>query len=254
MSKNKLLEIKNLWKTHNFLNSLFTGKLIKESKDALLCNLHFDLYENEIVAIIGKNGAGKSTLLKIIMGFEDSSNPKANPIKYNFIFKNHPSEAMSLVFQKNELLKDLKVKDIVNFAIKNELDNKVDKKYIEKLIKLLEITKLLNKNFAVLSGGEMQRIVIFIALVSHPKIIMLDEFSNNLDIFVRENIQKFIKTYCKQNQAAAIIVSHSLEEVYNIADRIVFLHKGQIYDNFTINEKLSVEQLETIFCKIDKQN
>lgn len=90
---------------------------------------------------------------------------------------------------------------------------------------MIHITK---KRANKLSGGQQQRLNCLLALIHKPKILFLDELSTGLDITIRTNIKKFIKSYAKENDITLVIVSHDMDEVEYLADYICVLKDGLI--------------------------
>ena len=97
------------------------------------------------------------------------------------------------------------------------------------MLYIFGIDEFYNKKASSLSGGQQQRLNCLLAILNKPKFIILDELSTGLDVTIRNKIKTFIKEYAKENNITILIVSHDMDEVDYIADRIVIMKKGNIY-------------------------
>jgi ABC-2 type transport system ATP-binding protein len=143
-----------------------------------LSKISFSVYEGEQVAILGTNGAGKTTLLEILSG---SVVPSSGRIYYDYDFKYSPQERIGIQFQDASCPRGLKVFDIISFQ--NSINRyKISEADLAKLLKTFRLDQMLNKQAHKLSGGQQQRLNVFLAVMSDPKILFLDELSTALDI------------------------------------------------------------------------
>jgi zinc transport system ATP-binding protein len=206
-----VLEAKNL-------NFSYDSKVI-------LKDLNFSIQAGECIGIIGPNGGGKSTLLKLLTAelkassgslriFSQSPEKSRNNIAYvpqNFhCDKNFPISVYELVM--TGLLTEL------NFW--GRFPKKAYEK-ADKIINELNIDHIKDKAIASLSGGQLQRALIARALVSEPKILLLDEPTSNLDIERHKEVNSIIKRL--KGQITQIMVTHDLEESLELFDRVFLL-------------------------------
>lgn len=179
--------------------------------------------EGEAVALIGANGAGKSTLIKCILGLLDYKGKieiQTRDIKEN------PKASKSLVgyVPQDPLFYDMKTADILHFfgSIR-----RVDDKRINSLLKLVGLEDHKHKLSSELSGGMKQRLSFAIGLLSDPPVLILDEPTSNLDANARGDFLNLVKEHKDQGKTV-LFSSHRLDEVYFLADRVVFMKSGRV--------------------------
>ncbi|MDG2066942.1 MAG: ATP-binding cassette domain-containing protein [SAR324 cluster bacterium] len=201
-----------------------------------LKNVDLDLYPSEVVALIGDNGAGKSTLIKIISGIyqRDSGEVLYKGEKVDI---NEPKDAVekagvSTVYQDLSLVE---VQDVgVNIYLNMEptffgifINYKKLYKNAEKLIKDLKIElPSVRVNVADLSGGQRQGVAIARALARGREIFILDEPTAALGVEQQANVNKLILKL-KEDKKTVLLISHNLEHVFEVADRLVILRRGE---------------------------
>lgn len=182
-------------------------------KNLALNNLSFEIENGEFVAILGPNGAGKTTLLKCILGL---LKPEGiirvlgfDPRKDRKMLKN-----ISYVPQRNSLSFDipLRVEKVLQLQTK-ELDWNI--------LEELELSDKLKVLFRDLSGGFQQRVLIARALMNKPKIILLDEPFNGVDLVSQEKIVKMLERI----DATILIVLHNINPVLHKLDKVLLLNK-----------------------------
>lgn len=188
-------------------------------------NISFEIYENERLAFLGPNGSGKTLTISTIAGF---LKPKSGNIEYLFDYEKTPYEKLSVQFQDLKFPVSLTPKDLIEFAIK--LSNSEDKRQeIEEGIKAFEIDKIMNTKISKLSGGQQQRINVFISMIGSPKILFLDEFTTGLDIAIKNKLQNYILNFCEKNKITLVIISHDIDCIEDMVDRIIILANKEIF-------------------------
>ncbi|MGL5591125.1 MAG: ABC transporter ATP-binding protein [Mycoplasmoidaceae bacterium] len=178
----------------------------------------------ENVAILGGNGAGKTTFIEMLLGL---NNPTSGYFRYNYKYQKKFSYYLGVQFQECSFPNGLKCKDIILFFI-DIYNLHISDKDLNKMIKDFGIEKFYNKYANSLSGGQKQRVNLLLAILHKPKVIFLDELSTGLDIEIRNNIKAFIKQYAKDNDILLVVISHDMNEVEYLCDRIIILKKGKI--------------------------
>lgn len=221
-----LLRVENLTYTYN-PNTPFC-------KDAIV-DVSFTAEKGEIIGIIGHTGSGKSTLVQHLNGLLKATDGK---IFYNErdIWEN-PKEIrnirskIGLVFQYPEyqLFDETVYKDIA-FGPKNMglSENEIDKAVRESAISVEIPADYLEKSPFDLSGGEKRRVAIAGVLAMKPEIIVFDEPTAGLDPQGRATVMDIIKKYRDKNNATVFVVSHSMEDMAMLADKILVLNKGSV--------------------------
>lgn len=193
----------------------------------VLKNISFDVHSHERVAIVGPNGAGKTTLLEIIAGLVV---PSSGKIKYNFNYHNYPYEKIGMQFQKSTCPSGVSVWDMIDFYIKTNKIN-ISKEELAKMLEEFELLDQINRPAAKLSGGYKQRINILLSIINRPKILLLDELSSSLDVKIQIKSKDIINEYVLNSDACSIISTHSIYEIENLSDRVLFIYGGKIILN-----------------------
>ena len=240
-----ILEVKNLTHTYSG-NSPFVNDAVS--------NVSFSIEKGEIVGIIGHTGSGKSTLVQHLNGL-------LKPTEGSVLFENediwaNPKEIrkirskVGLVFQYPEyqLFEETVLKDIA-FGPKNmglegeELDNTV-----KEICEIVGVKpEFFEKSPFDLSGGEKRRVAIAGVMAMKPQVIVFDEPTAGLDPKGREDVMEIIRNYREATNATVIIISHSMEDMANLADKILVMNKGKIYKfDTTENVFANSEELRSI--------
>jgi multiple sugar transport system ATP-binding protein len=196
-----------------------------------LKDVSFTVENGEFFVLLGPTGAGKTTTLRIISGLESQE-------EGHILFDDEEMDSISpadrdtaIVFQEYSLYPTMSVYDNLAFPLRAPLRNvsKVDiEKQINKVAETLQISHLLKRKTAKLSGGEMQRVSIGRAIVRSPRVFLMDEPLSNLDAKMRESLRVELQHLQKQQGITMIFVTHDQIEALTMADRIGVLNKGKI--------------------------
>lgn len=210
------------------ITSLFSPK--KKTVRALK-GISFSLTHGELVGFIGPNGAGKTTTLKILSGLLFPTAGFVQVLGYN-PWDRKPGflKNIALVMgQKNQLWWDLPAIETLklNRAI-YEMSNKKYKESLNELVRVLEVKKLLNVQVRRLSLGQRMRLELVASLLHRPKVLFLDEPTIGLDVVAQQKVRDFIFDYNKRNRATIILTSHNMDDLVDLAKRVIVIDKGQI--------------------------
>ena len=211
-----------------------------------ITDVTLDIEEDTLYALIGHTGSGKSTLVQHLNGLIRATSGKiyldgvdiwAEPKKIRDVrFK------VGLVFQYPEyqLFDETVAKDIA-FGPKNlGLDENEIKERVEWASEVVGLSKeLLEKSPFDLSGGEKRRAAIAGVLAMKPKILILDEPTAGLDPKGRDRLLDGIAAYRKENKTTVILVSHSMEDVARVADKVIVMNGGKVEMTGTTGEVFS---------------
>ncbi|RLA07886.1 MAG: molybdenum ABC transporter ATP-binding protein [Gammaproteobacteria bacterium] len=204
---------------------------LKLVKNKFTLDVNFSIRENKITAIYGKSGSGKSTLLRCLNGLEPNTTGcfVCDDTIYqdeNVFILPHKRQ-IATVFQDNNLFFHKSVMENLEYGYKrvSKADIKIK---IKDIINDLQLENLLTKKPAMLSGGEQSQIAIARALLSSPKILLLDETLSSIDIKKRENIIKCILKVPQKHNITIVFISHNIQEVSQIADDLVLMDNGKI--------------------------
>ncbi|MEM2261786.1 MAG: ATP-binding cassette domain-containing protein [Ignisphaera sp.] len=224
-----------------------------------LKGIDLDIYEGEIIGLIGDNGAGKSTLTKIIAGAirKDSGEIYWNGRKVEIKNVNDARRlGIEVAFQEMTLIDSLDIglniflgREPLNHKIRFLLDYNKMYEEARRILKQLGLRTWNNPKREVrfLSGGEKQGIVVARAMLFQSKLVILDEPTRNLSVAGVRMVLDFIKSL-KEKKIACIFISHTLHHVYEVADRIVLLSLGRkILD--VPKSQYTVEELENIIIE-----
>ncbi len=235
-----ILEVKGL--THSYSgNTPFVNDAVS--------NVSFSIEKGEIIGIIGHTGSGKSTLVQHLNGllkptegtvlFEDEDIWK-NPKEIRKI-----RSKVGLVFQYPEyqLFEETVYEDIA-FGPKNMgLEGDELKNRIEEICKIIGIREdYLSKSPFDLSGGEKRRVAIAGVLAMRPEVIVFDEPTAGLDPRGREDVMQIIRDYRRATDATVIIISHSMEDMALMADKILVMNKGSLEMFGSVSEVFSKKE------------
>jgi molybdate transport system ATP-binding protein len=135
---------------------------------------------------------------------------------------------MGYVFQEASLFPHLSVHGNLNYGLSRAKKAGATQELFDRLVSLLAIEALLDRMPAHLSGGERQRVAIARSLLTKPKVLLLDEPMSALDRASKAEILPYLERLKSETQIPIIYVSHSVEEVGRLADRVVLLDKGQV--------------------------
>lgn len=213
-------------------------------------SLKFD--KNEAVVLLGENGAGKSTLFKIISGFSE-------PDSGELLFENENIKNGRMKYLQNigyvpeisALYGEMTTLEFLEFSAdlkRMSAEQKSEK--IEKMLNLLELRNVAFQSLGTLSKGYKKRAELAAAMLSEPKILLLDEPTEGLDPVQKESMRQIIKNYAKNN--LVIISTHALEDVDALAQRVLLMHKGKMVADtkFAKFKKTAPESLLASFKKI----
>ncbi len=206
-------------------------------KNIILEDINLKIKENEIFCIIGINGSGKTTLLKTMIGFYK---PEKGTIYYNNkdIFKNMRKIKNEWGFsaQEHSFYPKLTVRENLQYfgslyGIKKAVVNK-NVTDVLKFIKLAEYDHVIAENLSV---GMKRRLDIGCAIIHNPKVLILDESTEDLDVILRKEIISLIQTIHKKG-TTIILTSHMLDEIEQIATYIAVIHDRHIIKTGTVEE------------------
>ena len=240
MNNNSILNIKNL--TISFGN--------KKSNVEVVHGISLHINKNEILGVVGESGSGKSVTAMTILGLL--------PEKNTFL-------EGEILFNKKDLLKDsknnvrkLRGNDIamifqepmtalnpsltcgnqVSEIIQHHLNHSISKAKKETIslfekVKLPRSRELYNSYPHQISGGQMQRVMIAMAIACKPKLLIADEPTTALDVTVQKEIMLLLKEIQKETKMSMLFISHDLGLVSEIADRVLVMHKGDVVEEGT---------------------
>jgi len=218
-----MLEVRNIVKTYE-------GK-------PLLRGISFSVAQGETICLLGASGSGKSTLLRMIAGLEF---PESGQFLFNQIdLAQTPPHLrdFGLVFQDYGLFPHLNIFDNIAFGLKmrNVPTEKINPR-VSEMMDMVNLQGFEKRKVTDLSGGEQQRVALARALAPSPRLLMFDEPLGALDKSLKEDLLNQIRAILHKTKIPAIYVTHDQDEAFTIADRILFLHDGEIIRDGTPDE------------------
>lgn len=204
------------------------------SEKRILNSIDLCIREGEKIAICGPNGAGKSTLLNLMLNIPGIAfNSKTHRISgsiENTLFDTKTYQDVKVHLQNSRISYNLYLK--VGELLKLCFDDEVPMDLVEKF----GLKDKLNNLLRTLSGGELQKLNIILVIGTKPKVIFLDEMTTGLDYESRKAILAYIREYTKEKGITLIFVTHYLEEVQDLAEKICFMKKGKIIEEGKIED------------------
>jgi peptide/nickel transport system ATP-binding protein len=224
-----------------------------KQKTTVVHDIDFSLYENEILAIVGESGSGKSVTSKAIMGLLQDKNTHIKG-RINFEetslltlsfkeFAKLRGNDIAMIFQ--EPMSALNPSLTCGFQVAEILlhHKKVSASEVKKeVLQLFEKVKLPRPKDMYtsyphqISGGQMQRVVIAMAIACKAKLLIADEPTTALDVTVQKEILQLLKDLQKQTGMSMLFISHDLALVCELADRVLVMYKGDIVEKGTVKE------------------
>lgn len=212
------------------MSILKVENITKIYKDKIaLDNISFEIEEGEIFGLIGPNGAGKSTLINIISDLcipdsgkvlIDNQNLRDDPV--------NSKKLLGLVPQELAVFEHLTpIDNLEYFGTFYGLNKKDLKDRIDESLEVTGLNEVRKKKVKKLSGGMKRRLNIAIALLNHPKILILDEPTVGVDTQSRNDIFKFVKRMSRENKTTVIYTSHYIEEVESLCSNVFILDEGK---------------------------
>ncbi|MFF3025005.1 ATP-binding cassette domain-containing protein [Gottfriedia sp. NPDC057948] len=207
---------------------------------SILKNINFQTNKGEIFCLIGTSGAGKTTLLRTLNRLQSISKGEIH-LNGQSIYKMTPQslrKSAVMILQTPSLFEGT-VEDNILFGVKlNGSYDKTDSKTVAKslLEKVGLETKLLDRNASTLSIGQQQRVSIARAIAMKPSILLCDEITSALDPQSTLHIQELLVTLNREENLTIILVTHNMDLVQQIADRVGLLIDGKLVEVSPVNE------------------
>ena len=192
----------------------------------LLHNISFELRRNETLAVIGPNGAGKTTLFRALLGL----------IPYRGTLEWQKGIKIGYVPQKLFIERDLPLTTAEFFTLKGK---GVKEDEIEQILSVVGFEKdkphknhlkdhVLNRKLGILSGGELQRVLVAWALLGHPDVLLFDEPTAGIDISAEVTIYSLLHKLQQKENLTTMLISHELQVVYKYATNVLCLNKESV--------------------------
>jgi zinc/manganese transport system ATP-binding protein len=197
----------------------------------ILHDVSFAVQPGEFIGLIGSNGAGKTTLLRVILGLQ---RPTSGSIEIGGKRPGHGAEVVGYLPQKVALDPDLplRARDVVALGLDGQklgipLPSAKRTAFVDDMLAAVDATSFAEARIGLLSGGQQQRVLIAHALISRPRLLLLDEPLANLDIRSSSEIVELLARVSRERGVAVLLSAHDLNPLLPVMDRIVYLEGGR---------------------------
>jgi sulfonate transport system ATP-binding protein len=190
----------------------------------VLHGIDLDIGAGTFVAIVGRSGCGKSTLLRLLAGLDRPSDGSIAVDRQTQGWQH----AVRLMFQEPRLLPWQRVVNNVEVGLTHARDRNDRREQARDVLAQVGLDGRGHHWPAVLSGGQKQRVALARALISHPKLLLLDEPLGALDALTRIEMQDMVDRVWQDKGFTAIMVTHDVSEAVALADRILLLEDGKV--------------------------
>lgn len=226
MTHTPILEVHNL-------NSYYTrsGSLLqKRDRQQVLKGVNFTLHQGEILGLVGESGSGKSTLAKAILGIvtDYTGDIIHHTPRPQMVFQD-PYSSLNPAFTIGRIIEEpLRI-----------YGKHTPKERRERVVAMLEDVGLGEEYYRrkprELSGGQRQRISIAAAMIVRPKLVILDEAVSALDVTIQDQILDLLVRLKKDWDLSYLFISHDLNVVYQLCDRVLVMQQGQVVEENTVD-------------------
>ncbi len=212
------------------------------SKTPVIKEMSLDIEKGERIVILGPSGCGKTTLLRMIAGFIHPDKGKliieGKTVADNGKCVIEPERRqVGMVFQDLALWPHMTSYKNIEFGLKAKKIPKAEiKKRIDTIFEKVQMVQFKNAYPGELSGGQQQRIALARALVTRPKILLMDEPLSSLDTDLRGVLMREILRLQEELAITMIYVTHDREEAFSLATRVVVMKEGEIQKTGTVSE------------------
>lgn len=230
------------------LTKSYDGKIVVDG-------INFEIPKGKVLSLIGPNGAGKSTVMGMISrliasdsGLVDFEGKSLQKWKSREL-----SKRLAILTQSNHVQMKLTVRELVSFGrfpYSGSHLTSEDEEIVDKAINYMELTEMQDQFIDELSGGQRQRAYIAMVIAQDTEYVLLDEPTNNLDIYHSTNMMKIVRRLCDELGKTVILVLHEINYAAFYSDYICAFVDGRISRFGTVDEVITRENLAKIY-KVD---
>jgi phospholipid/cholesterol/gamma-HCH transport system ATP-binding protein len=224
----------------------------------VLSNVSFNAYQGEVTIVLGASGSGKTTILKHLLGLYETQSGTINVLNKNISKLTEAEQQelylqMGVFYQNGALLNSLTVAE--NIALPLEQHTKLPAVIIDKMVRMKLSLVNLNTSYYLypsqLSGGMLKRAALTRAIIMDPVLLFCDEPGAGLDPVTLASLDNLIVNLKQQLGMTVVMVTHELSSIKRIANRIVFLDKGQVVFQGTLQDvyKTDIQVVRDFFSK-----
>lgn len=227
------------------LTKTYDGKTVVDS-------VSFEIPKGKVLSLIGPNGAGKSTVMGMISrliardeGLVDFHGKDISKWKSREL-----SKKLAILTQSNQIQMKLTVQELVAFGRFPYSGNRItkeDQEIIDQAIAYMELEEMRDRFIDELSGGQRQRAMIAMVIAQDTDYVLLDEPTNNLDIYHAANMMKIVRRLCDELGKTVVLVLHEINYAAFYSDYICAFVDGRIAKFGTVEEVMTKENLSEIY-------
>lgn len=238
MSPSPVIEVRNVFKSFKTVHAVR--------------GVNLTIYPGQFVALLGPNGAGKTTLVEMIEGIQK---PDSGEIRIlGKPWKGHEKElrqVIGLSLQETRYIEKLTTFETLRlfgsfFGM--------GKERVEEVLQLVGLEEKRKAYTVNLSGGQRQRLALGIALINHPRILLLDEPTTGLDPNARREIWEILRSLRASSDTSMILTTHYMEEAEQLCEQIIIIDEGEILKEGTMKDLLgedsSLKNLDDLFTAL----
>lgn len=238
MSPSPVIEVKNVFKSFKTVHAVR--------------GVNLTIYPGQFVALLGPNGAGKTTLVEMIEGIQK---PDSGEIRIlGKPWKGHEKElrqVIGLSLQETRYIEKLTTFETLRlfgsfFGM--------GKERVEEVLQLVGLEEKRKAYTVNLSGGQRQRLALGIALINHPRILLLNEPTTGLDPNARREIWEILRSLRASSDTSMILTTHYMEEAEQLCEQIIIIDEGEILKEGTMKDLLgedsSLKNLDDLFTAL----
>jgi zinc/manganese transport system ATP-binding protein len=216
----------------------------------ILQDVSFTVAAGQFTGLIGPNGAGKTTLLRVILGLQ---RPTSGRVAVDGQPRSRRNPSIGYVPQKVLLDADLpmRAKDLVALGIDGNrfgmpLPSKRRSEAVREMLRAVDAERFADARIGNLSGGEQQRVLIAHALISRPRLLLLDEPLANLDLRSGQEIVSLLARVAAEHQVAVLLSAHEVNPLLPVMDRVVYIANGHAASG-TTEQVIQAEVLSNLY-------
>ena len=227
----------------------------KYDDKAVVDSVSFEIPKGKVISLIGPNGAGKSTVMGMISRLiaHDSGQVNFEGTDITKWKSKELSKRLAILTQSNNIQMKLTVRELVafgRFPYSGGRITKEDQEIIDKAISYMELEEFQDRFIDELSGGQRQRACIAMVIAQDTEYVLLDEPTNNLDIYHATNMMKIVLRLCDELGKTVVLVLHEINYAAFYSDYICAFVDGKIAKFGTVEEVMTKENLSEIY-KVD---
>lgn len=235
-----ILELQDIKKSYN--------------KRPILKSLSFEVHQGEIIGLLGPNGAGKTTAFYMTMGLLKPDHGKIifeGTDVTNIPIHKRSKMGIGYLAQEPSIFRDMTVEENILCILETlDISKNERKSRLESYLKELNLESLRKTKAVCLSGGERRRLEITRALVTNPKLLLLDEPFANVDPITISNMKQMIRIL-KNKGIAILITDHNAKEIFSIVDRSYLVVDGTVIASGSVNQILTNTEAKTRYLGED---